>query len=495
MHTSYLGSKINKKVREKSMELSKKWNLSITRRRRKFNKCENHNWILLCLLLYLSVGSCVIASINPDLYSEKLISANNNISESRKTSTNNLIIPSLNSTNHLGKSLITDSINKNQSNILENLSIPNQLNENLENSTQTSDRNVGNPIENGWTSFPTENHANERKNPSGNGNPFKGFSFSGLSNFSYSNLNDSENKFNKSSSENSPTDNKRIIFNINSGVLPTIEQFSELKSRNNNRENLYEILKIKPNKRTTFQSFLNQELKSVIKFQSENSTRFIQVNESRIHENHPSNNGTKQSMKKENEKKITVHTSKNNYTHSRNDNIHGSFNKKSNRLRNSLKNATNNSITVTNTNQTSNITKTSENDNQNKENNKLTLKNVLTTNSYHKNRKNQTKYSSKNRINSVFEHSHYIIHNNNKNLSRIEFRNRKKSAGKISLLGLFELTTRWGLRPEGQSELAAAQMAVKHINRQGILPGYTLELITNDTQVIFLIFIAFFAKI
>lgn len=55
--------------------------------------------------------------------------------------------------------------------------------------------------------------------------------------------------------------------------------------------------------------------------------------------------------------------------------------------------------------------------------------------------------------------------------------------GKISLLGLFELSTRYGLRTEGQSELAAAEMAVRHINRKKILNGYTIELLTNDTKV------------
>jgi hypothetical protein len=70
---------------------------------------------------------------------------------------------------------------------------------------------------------------------------------------------------------------------------------------------------------------------------------------------------------------------------------------------------------------------------------------------------------------------------------------RKKPAGKarsasklskVSLLGLFELTTHLGkVRWEGKSELAAAELAVRHINERGLLPGYILELITNDTQV------------
>lgn len=59
-----------------------------------------------------------------------------------------------------------------------------------------------------------------------------------------------------------------------------------------------------------------------------------------------------------------------------------------------------------------------------------------------------------------------------------------KKLPKVSLLGLFEMSTHLGTRWEGKSELAAAELAVKHINERGLLPGYSLELITNDTQVI-----------
>lgn len=69
--------------------------------------------------------------------------------------------------------------------------------------------------------------------------------------------------------------------------------------------------------------------------------------------------------------------------------------------------------------------------------------------------------------------------------SDINVTNRVQKRGKVSLLGLFELTSRSGLlRAEGKSELAAAELAVKHINERRLLKGYTLELITNDTQVI-----------
>jgi hypothetical protein len=55
----------------------------------------------------------------------------------------------------------------------------------------------------------------------------------------------------------------------------------------------------------------------------------------------------------------------------------------------------------------------------------------------------------------------------------------------ISLLGLFELTTNTGaVRVDGHSELEAARMAVRHINqRTSLLPGFKLQLLTNDTKV------------
>jgi hypothetical protein len=55
---------------------------------------------------------------------------------------------------------------------------------------------------------------------------------------------------------------------------------------------------------------------------------------------------------------------------------------------------------------------------------------------------------------------------------------------RITVLGLFEMTTRTGERVEGRSELAAARLAVSHINEKRLLPGYQLELLTNDTKVI-----------
>jgi hypothetical protein len=454
----------------KTMELNKKWNSSITRRKRKFNQFENHNWISLCLLLYLSGSSYVIASINHDLYGEKLIVANNSMNESTN---NNLMISNINSTNHQ-KNLLT--INPSDKNEIKNLikMLPNKISSKvlpfnidrnltmLENSNRKSDKKkknettfveIENPIENG-KSFPIEK-------TSGWKNPFKSLTISKLSNFSNSNLNDSERNFNKNT-----TTNKRIIFNMNSSFyLPTMEQFLDLKSHNNNRMNLSEIFKIKPNKRT-FQSFVNRD-KNVAKFQSENLTRSRRKNATNDKEN-----SDKFMQYYEDTKNLTVNTTKSNNRNSRrkDSNIKGIENFE-------------NISTVPNTNQNlTKLSKISENDNQNSESGK---KNLF-TNSFHKNRKsNQTRYSSnKNRINSVFENSRNNEFRNNKTISTIKFMDRKYSDGKISLLGLFELTTRGGSRPEGQSELMAAKLAVQHINMQGVLPGYTLELITNDTQVI-----------
>ncbi|XP_050321849.1 gamma-aminobutyric acid type B receptor subunit 1 [Bactrocera neohumeralis] len=58
----------------------------------------------------------------------------------------------------------------------------------------------------------------------------------------------------------------------------------------------------------------------------------------------------------------------------------------------------------------------------------------------------------------------------------------RRNSRRIVLLGLFELSNRQGQRLDGWSELSAAQMAVEHINSKKILPDYTLELLTNDTQ-------------
>ncbi|KAL4710598.1 hypothetical protein ACJJTC_003234 [Scirpophaga incertulas] len=52
----------------------------------------------------------------------------------------------------------------------------------------------------------------------------------------------------------------------------------------------------------------------------------------------------------------------------------------------------------------------------------------------------------------------------------------------VSILGLFELSVGDSPRADGRSELAAARLAVAHVNSRGVLPGYKLHLITNDTK-------------
>ncbi|XP_055540393.1 gamma-aminobutyric acid type B receptor subunit 2 isoform X2 [Wyeomyia smithii] len=83
---------------------------------------------------------------------------------------------------------------------------------------------------------------------------------------------------------------------------------------------------------------------------------------------------------------------------------------------------------------------------------------------------NETNVLNRNSINTAFERT------------RLSAAGGKKRLREVSILGLFELSTRQGVRKEGYSELAAAQLAVQHINRRGLLLGYTLKLLTNDTK-------------
>ncbi|KAK4887533.1 hypothetical protein RN001_003804 [Aquatica leii] len=72
---------------------------------------------------------------------------------------------------------------------------------------------------------------------------------------------------------------------------------------------------------------------------------------------------------------------------------------------------------------------------------------------------------------------------NHKNYFNIpNFRDEKINDRDVYILGLFELSTKWGSREEGISELAAARLAINHVNAFKILPGYALKLITNDTK-------------
>lgn len=54
---------------------------------------------------------------------------------------------------------------------------------------------------------------------------------------------------------------------------------------------------------------------------------------------------------------------------------------------------------------------------------------------------------------------------------------------KPDFLGLFDLTTAANIQKDKVNELAAAQLAVRHVNAFNILPGYKLVLLINDTQV------------
>ena len=82
----------------------------------------------------------------------------------------------------------------------------------------------------------------------------------------------------------------------------------------------------------------------------------------------------------------------------------------------------------------------------------------------------------KQNINIVFERS----------FTNYKNKNNSESSKKILMLGLFELTSKYGVRNDGLSELLSAQMAVEHINDRKILP-YILEIVWNDTKVLKLI--------
>lgn len=60
---------------------------------------------------------------------------------------------------------------------------------------------------------------------------------------------------------------------------------------------------------------------------------------------------------------------------------------------------------------------------------------------------------------------------------------QRSQARVVTVLGLFELTVGGSERPEGRSELAAALLAIKHVNQRKILGDYQLRMLTNDTKV------------
>lgn len=53
----------------------------------------------------------------------------------------------------------------------------------------------------------------------------------------------------------------------------------------------------------------------------------------------------------------------------------------------------------------------------------------------------------------------------------------------LYILGLFELSTKYGERVQGISEKLAAELAVQHVNHLNVLPGYQIKMLINDTKV------------
>ena len=93
---------------------------------------------------------------------------------------------------------------------------------------------------------------------------------------------------------------------------------------------------------------------------------------------------------------------------------------------------------------------------------------------------NSSNSQIKQTVNSVFEKSFNKYINSN-------------PTRKILMLGLFELTSKYGIRSDGASELLSAKMAVSHINNRKFLP-YPLEIVWNDTKVLFFVkFINFYS--
>lgn len=153
------------------------------------------------------------------------------------------------------------------------------------------------------------------------------------------------------------------------------------------------------------------------------------------------------------------------------------------------------SSSLLNTTSEINRNETSSNKNNSNNNNNGIIKSITTSIATTTTRQPRNNYqqSSSYKVNNVFEMARKLRYNKllTKDLSGPNANNSSESSmyrnsnrkGIVSVLGLFELTTRYGIRPEGRSELAAAQMAVRHINERGLLPGYTLQLLTNDTKV------------
>lgn len=67
----------------------------------------------------------------------------------------------------------------------------------------------------------------------------------------------------------------------------------------------------------------------------------------------------------------------------------------------------------------------------------------------------------------------------------------QRSAAKVvTILGLFEMSTGAAERPEGRSELAAALLAIRHINQRKLLGEFQLRILTNDTKVSYVVLVS-----
>lgn len=64
---------------------------------------------------------------------------------------------------------------------------------------------------------------------------------------------------------------------------------------------------------------------------------------------------------------------------------------------------------------------------------------------------------------------------------------QRSSTKVVTILGLFEMSTSAGERAEGRSELAAALLAIRHINQRKVLGEFQLRILTNDTKVSYLV--------
>ncbi|XP_018329892.1 gamma-aminobutyric acid type B receptor subunit 2 isoform X2 [Agrilus planipennis] len=78
-------------------------------------------------------------------------------------------------------------------------------------------------------------------------------------------------------------------------------------------------------------------------------------------------------------------------------------------------------------------------------------------------------------VNELYKYESFFVRNYNESEDETKVRN-------VYIQGLFEIETKNGTRPEGYSEMLSAQLAIDHINKYKILPGYSLKLLINNTK-------------